>query len=179
MAAKVYVCVQIHGCVQFYQRDVEQKRNGHWTAVPTFVRTKEEATAMLEESGRALVRRLRLLKEDPWLQDAAGNRIDVPEEATQNFVEDERVPMVVTLDQKDWYLVFPANTPDGPRWFARANVPGRVEPDTIYGTTMIAVLERARDLKWLEFCEKAPAPQASVPRVRKPSGPRVRPGDRI
>ena len=123
-----------------------------------------------------MVKRLRLLREDPWLQDFAGNRIDVPSDSPQSFAEDTREAMHATLDGQAWYLVLPANTPNGPQYFLRCNVPGRPQ-DIVYADTPISVLKRAQDMGFLVFGEKAPAPAVPKPVAQAPTMGRRRPGD--
>jgi hypothetical protein len=184
---KFYVCIIWGGVPQFYQRDVENKVNGRWTAVPTFVISPADATPMLEQSALAMVKRLRLLRADPWLQDLAGNRIDVPSDSPQSFTEDTRGPVRATLDDDaavangtaQWFTVKPANTVNGPRWYVKAVVPGRPEPDVIYSESPLGALQRAADIGFLQFCERdtAPAPKPQ-PVAAISNGPRTRPGDR-
>jgi hypothetical protein len=140
---------------------------------------------MLEPTATALVQRLRSLKVDSWLVSMEGQRVDVAEDGKPNFSEDNRVPMRATLDSDAavanntarWYLVKPARTPLGLKWFVNYNLPGRpVGQDQIYSASAVECLERAEQLHVLEFCEKAPAPQPKPAPVQQAVGPRVRPG---
>jgi hypothetical protein len=184
--SQVYVCIIYSGRTQRYTRDVEEKRGGRWTAVPYFT-ADSTATKMTEQAGIALVKRLRLLREDPWLESVAtGERIDVPSDSP-SFAEDTREVMRATLDDDaavangtaQWYVVKPANTPGGAKWYVKAVVPGRPEPDVIYSDTILGALQRAADIGFLCFCERNTPPER--PKQQQPvasNGPKIRPGDR-
>src|ERR1700723_1025985 len=109
MAAKFYVGVNLNGRPQYYVRDAERMVNKRWTAIPTFHAELSQSTAMLEQAAIALVKRLRLLQEDPWLQTLEGQRIKPPEDGQPEYIEDTREPVHATLDDENspaakWYI---------------------------------------------------------------------------
>jgi hypothetical protein len=177
-AERCRVVVHIHGQNQYYQRDREEKgRDGKWFAQPFFVINPREAITMSEAQAIVFVHKLRSLGVDPWVEDAAtGRRIDVPHETQSSSGEDTRQPVIATLNDIDWYIVRPANTPNGRQWFICMFVPGFPERLTIYSNEPLAVLQRAQDLNYLQFVEKyqRPEPQQATPTINK--GPRLRPG---
>jgi hypothetical protein len=177
MATKVRVCLLFSGVKQFYQRDKEEMREGRWTAVPYFTPEIEQGFVMNEESGVALVKRLRSLKEDPWMETTDGRRIDVPSDFSQGFVEDTRVPMRASLDDQNYFVVRPANTTEGPRWFIRCSVPGRPQQDIIYSTDVLGALQRAQDVGFLVYGERTTPPVTQQQAAPKILGPRKRIGD--
>jgi hypothetical protein len=178
-ADRVYVGAVVNGSDQFFQRDTERKgKNGRWEAVPYFVLNRSEATVMPQAAAEIFVARLRSLKvNSAFIEDARdGRRIDLAHE-TQQSSEDNRVPMRASLDDQNYFAVRPANTVEGPRWFVRCTVPGRPEPDVIYSETILGALQRAMDLNFLQYGERAPAPEPQAPAVRNSSAYRKRPGD--
>ena len=161
-AERVYVGAVVNSSPQFYQRDSERKgKHGQWESVPFFVLSRSEATTMSEAAGKVFVARLRSLGvNSAWLEDSRdGRRIDLAYESQQSSGEDTRVPMKASLDDQNYFAVRPANTVEGPRWFVRCAVPGRPEPDTIYSETILGALQRAQDLNFLQYGERAPAPE--------------------
>jgi hypothetical protein len=186
---RYFVAVNLKGGTQFYSRDSECLVDNRWKSVPQFVIEASKASPMLEPAAFSLVKRLRSLREDPWLQTLEGQRVDVPEDGTPgSFTEDTRQPVRATLDSDvavtdgaaAWYIVRPARTPLGLKWFVNYNIPGRpVGQDQIYSTSAIEALERAAQLHVIEFCEKAPAIQQSPkPAAVVQQGPVLRHGDR-
>jgi hypothetical protein len=185
MPQKYYVGISLYGKSQYYQRDAENLVKGRWTAVPTFTPELPQAILMSEELALSLVKRLRDLKEDPWLQTPEGQRIKPPEDGQPQHIEDTRKEVRATLDDEhsaaaQWYVVRPANTVNGPKWFVKYSLPGRpVGQDSVFSDSALEALERAKMIGVLEFCEKdVPAPQAPQPAVAKVRGPMIRPGDR-
>lgn len=184
---RFHVALNLHGRVQYYSRDSESMVDKRWRSVPQFVIEISKASPMLEPTAISLVQRLRSLKEDPWLVSMEGQRVDVKEDGQPNFSEDTRVAMRVTLDDDAavangtarWYLTHPANTPLGPKYFIRCNVPGRPQQDVVYANSPLEAVERAEQLHFLPYGEKAPAPQVQPPVVVKQTGPLVRPADRV
>src|SRR5258708_37914754 len=118
-AERCRVGVMLNGVPEFYQRDTEQKRGDKWVAVPFFVIDTSQAATMTEAAAKAFVTRLRALRADPWIEDCiAGRRIEVANESQQSG-EDNRTAVAATLDDEHspearWYVVKPANTPNGP-----------------------------------------------------------------
>jgi hypothetical protein len=175
-AERCRVGLVINGQNQYYQRDREEKRNGRYVAVPYFV--VDQAATMSEAAARSFVSRLRAMRLDPWIEDCVdGHRIEVANETVQQSGVDTRVPMKASLDDQNYFAVRPANTVEGPRWFVRCIVPGRPEPDTIYSETVLGALERAQDLNFLQYGERAPAPPPQPPATPNSSVVRRRIGD--
>src|SRR5271157_2338846 len=122
---RFHVALNLHGRVQYYSRDSESMVDKRWRSVPQFVIEISKASPMLEATAISLVQRLRNLKEDPWLVSMEGQRVNVAEDGKPNFSEDNRVPMRATLDSDavvaagtaTWYVVRPARTPLGLKWF--------------------------------------------------------------
>jgi hypothetical protein len=181
VADRCRVCVHAHGTTQYYQRDSEERRDGRWVAVPQFRINRSEGVIMAEAQAVILVGRLRGLRADPWIETADGRRIDVPREG-QSFTEDTRQPMIATLDDEaanpSWYLIRPANTPGGKKWFLKVRVPGLADEQTIYENDPIAVLQRVQALNWLQFVPRyeRPVEQPAAPQQNS-RGFRRRPGD--
>jgi hypothetical protein len=147
------------GVPQFYVRETEQKRGEQWVAVPLFDPNVPQAAVFSEAAAKAFVTRLRSMRVDAWVEDARdGRRIEVTHES-QQFSEDNRVPMRASLDDINFFAVYPANTMEGKRWFLRCAVPGRPTQDTIYSETILGALQRAQDLNFLQHGERAPAPE--------------------
>jgi hypothetical protein len=184
---RYFVAVNLNGRTQYYSRDSENLVSGRWTSVPQFLADTSKASPMLEPTATALVKRLRSLREDPWLVSMEGQRVDVAEDG-QPFTEDTRTAVRATLDSDAavangtaaWYIVRPARTPLAQKWFINYNLPNRPRgQDQIYSDSAIEVLERAQQLHVLEYAE--PAPTLPTPQPATPArvlGPRVRPGDR-
>jgi hypothetical protein len=186
MSAKFYVGVNLFGRPQYYVRDIEKLINNRWTAQPNFDPELSRALKMEEPTALILVKRLRLLREDPWIQTMEGQRLTPPEDGQPQFIPDTRVKQIGTLDDETkpeakWYFIHPANTPLGPRWFIRYDLPGRPKgQDTVFADEPMACLERAKMLHVLDFCEKAPAPTPKPPTpIKVGGGNRHRPGDLI
>ena len=179
-ADRVYVGAVINGCDQFYQRESEVRDGTEYVAKPYFVLNRSEAITMSEAAGKMFVMRLRSMRvNSAWIEDARdGKRIEVPHESQQSSDEDKRVPMKASLDDQNYFAVRPANTTAGPRWFIRCIVPGRPGPDTIYSESILGALERAQDLNFLQYGERAPAPPPQAPpEPTNPTGAyRKRPG---
>jgi hypothetical protein len=185
-AERCRVCIMLYGVPQFYQREQEQKRNGRWVAVPFFVVNPKEAVSMSEAMARHFVEKLQGLGvKGLWLEDCRdGRRIEVESQAQPQSGVDNRTEATATLDDQHssdarWYIVKPTNTPNGPKWFLRIDVPGIAEPQTIYADDPLAVLRRAVDMNFLQFAEKYEPPQPAAPVAPTTSGPRRRPGDLI
>jgi|SRR5580692_12379539 hypothetical protein len=181
MPARVRVCIFLNGCDQFYQREGEYREGTKFVVKPSFVIDRRAAITVSEQAGLVLVERLRKLGAKPWLEDVeTQRRIDPANAATTNFTEDTRIPMKASLDDQNYFAVRPANTVEGPRWFVRCTVPGRPEPDVIYSETILGALQRAEDVGFLAYGERAPAPepQPAAPVARNSSVVRRRPGDR-
>jgi hypothetical protein len=186
---RYFVAVNLNGGTQYYSRDSESLINNRWTSVPQFVVETGKASPMLEPTATALVKRLRSLREDPWLVSCTeSQRLDVPEDGKPTYTEDNRQPVRATLDSDaavangtaSWFVVRPARTPLGQKWFINYNLPNRPRgQDQIYSDSAIEVLERAQQLHVLEYAEPAPAiQQVPKPVVQQARGPVVRPGDR-
>ena len=179
---RVYVAVNLNGSVQYYQRDREERsRDGQWFSQPFFVTERLHATQMDEAAAKSLVNRLRNdFRESPWLESVQDRaRIDVPREGYPQEPE-QRKPVIATLDDVNWYIVKPANTPNGPRWFVSVMPPGRVvgDPDPIYADTPLSVLERIHNLGWTHLLERYVPPAAPAPVQPQTNLPRLRPGSR-
>jgi hypothetical protein len=177
-AERCRVCVHLNGVTQHYQRDQEQRRDGRWVAVPYFVINQREATIMSEAQAIAFVHKLRGLGANPWIEDAKdGRRIDVIQENQQSG-EDNRVPVIASLDDSIWYVVKPICRPDGRKWFLRIDVPGIPDPQIIYADEPLGVLQRAEDMGFLRYAQqyvRPPEPQRAAPIYSR--GYRLRPGD--
>lgn len=182
-AERCRVGLMIQGLPQFYQRDREEKRGNNFVAIPYFVISTNEAATMSEAAAKVFLTRLRSLGvSSAWIEDARdGRRIDLAQESQQSG-EDHRTPVAATLDDADspqarWYHIKPANTPNGPKWFIRIDLPGVVDPQIIYADDPLAVLQRAADLDYLKYAVKYERPQPPAPVVKHSSGARRRPGD--
>jgi hypothetical protein len=161
-AEKTYVGAIVNGHPQFYQRETERKsEDGRWESVPYFVLNRSEATTMSEAAAKIFVARLRSLKvNSTFIADARdGRRIDLAHEPQQSSSEDTRIPMKASLDDQNYFAVRPANTVEGPRWFVRCAVPGRPTEDVIYSETILGALQRAEDVGFLAYGERAPVPE--------------------
>lgn len=178
-ADRVYVGAQVNGSEQFYQRDMERKSaNGKFEAVPYFVLSRSEATTMSEAAAKIFVARLRSMKvTSAFIQDARdGRRIDLAHEPQQSSGEDTRTLVSASIDDVNDYVIKPANTPNGPKWFLRIDLPGISEPQIICADDPLAVLQRAADLDYLKYAplyerpvpQQAPAPQNSRVVRRRP-----------
>jgi hypothetical protein len=124
---------------------------------------------MREGVARILEQRLLGLHIAAWIEDLnwGGRRLDPPK--TNTYAQDEHKPMRVCLDdpvipQSKWYAVYPANTPNGPRWFLRCSPPG-LEQQILWDESPISVVERAAAIRtntggsMLDFAEKAISPE--------------------
>ena len=177
-ADRCRVCVHLYGLTQFYQRDREEKRDERWATVPLFVAERRESVTMSEAQACALVDKIRARGWDGeiWIETYDGTRIDV-EQPVQESGGDTRQPVIATLDDVTWYIVRPANTVNGPRWFIKIRIPGRPDEETIYAMDPLAVLQRATDLNWLQFAEKYARPGPQQPTTQSIfNRPRLRPG---
>jgi hypothetical protein len=180
-AERCRVGVILNGLKQFYVRETEQKREGRWVVIPLFDTDLKQATAMSEAVATAFVKKLQALGvSGMWLEDCRdGRRIEVADESQQQFVEDTRVISRATLDDEyspdaRWYLVKPVNRPNGgPMWLLKCVVPGIPDPQLIYEKDPLSCLQRAQDLNFLQFGERAPAPQPQ-PVSQKPAAPMAR-----
>jgi hypothetical protein len=176
------------GVPHYYQRDTEQKRNGRWVAVPFFVDNPKLAAPMSEAFARHFVVKLQGLgMKNLWLEDCKdGRRIEVENQVPPQSGVDNRPPWATaTLDDEHspdacWYVIRPTNTPNGPKWFLRIDVPGFPEPQVIYEDDPLAVLRRAVDMNILQYAVKheQPQPQQPAPQNTAPTF-RRRPGDNI
>ena len=174
------------GAELFYQREAEVRdnRTGKYVVKPHFV-DKHEAIKMSEEFGLRLVERLRGLKLNPFMEDVNGERrLDLPQQNVPNSGVDNRTTATATLDDGNspdacWYIVRPTNTPNGPKWFLRIDVPGLAEPQVIYEDDPLAVLQRAVAMNFLQYAVKyEQPPQPAAPQSTAPTF-RRRPGDII
>jgi hypothetical protein len=178
-ADRCYVGVVLSGGDQFYQREMERKgKDGRWESVPYFV-NRSEAITMSEAAAKMFVARLRSLKvTSAFIEDARdGRRIEVESESTQSG-EDNRTAVSASIDDVNDYVVKPANTPAGRKWFIRIDVPGFPEPQVVYADDPLGVLQRAEDVGFLKYAPLyvRPEPQApATPNTR--AGFRRRPGD--
>ena len=182
-ADRCKVALEIDGCVQYYSRDAETKntRTGEWYAQHQF-RIDPPHAVMSEAVARIFVQKLRSESKvvRPWIVDVSvpgGRRIDVAEENAP-YAEDKRKPMLASLDDVNFYVVRPANTPNGPKWFLKVQVPG-IEVQTIFADSELSVLQRAADMNFLQFAEKYAAPEQPQQQVQAPPAARLRPGDRF
>lgn len=183
---QVYVVVSaFDGSPRYYARHQTgtDSRTGVTFSQPFFVEKKAEAKAMGEDAARLFVRTLRNeFKADPYLESpATGERIDV---GRDGIIEPaKRTPMAATLDDENspgarWFVVRPADTPQGPKWFVRVKnprVPG--EPTPVYGDSPLDALQKAKELGLLDFAVEPyvqPAPPA--PTQAQTNQPRSRPG---
>lgn len=173
---RVYVAVNLNGSVQYYQRDREERdKNGSFFAQPYFVIDRKLGTQMDYDPGKVLVDRLRNeFHESPWLESVEDRqRLDVPRENTSE--PEKRLPVIATLDDATWYIVKPADTPDGPKWFVHVRnprVPG--EPVPLYANSPLEVLERAQGLGYLDFLERYVPPAPAQPAPPPTNQPRLR-----
>jgi hypothetical protein len=175
----------INGTDQYYQREAEVREGNNFVVKPFFVADKRQAITMSEDLGIALVKKLRVLKANPWLEDVSNERrIEVTSESTQSG-KDTRLEVAATLDDENspearWYKVKPANTPNGPKWFLRIDLPGVADPQIIYADDALGVLQRAEDMGFLQHAVKyeRPLPQTPAPQNSR-VGFRRRPGSII
>ena len=183
-AERVRVCTILQGAPHYYQRETEQKRDGRWVALPYFVTSPREAVSMSEAFARAFVVKLQGMGlKNLWLEDCRdGRRIEVENQAQPQSGVDNRTTATATLDDANspdarWYTIRPTNTPNGPKWFLRIDVPGLAEPQVIYEDDPLAVLRRAVAMNFLQYAVKyeQPQPQAA-PQSTAPTW-RRRPGD--
>jgi hypothetical protein len=188
-ADRCYIGVHLNGSEQFYQRDMERKgANGRFEAVPFFVLNRSEAVVMSEEAARLFVARLQSKGVNPWIEDAKdGTRIEfTSNESSQQQFGDQRTPVRATLDddhspEARWYKLIPVNRPDGgAMWLLKCLVPGVPDPQLIYEKDPLSCLQRAQDLNFLQYGERAPAPEPQQAlATRNSSAVRRRPGDRF
>jgi hypothetical protein len=177
-ADRTRVGVIFQGVPQYYQRDREEKRGDKWVAVPFFVVNKNESAAMSEVAAKTFVLKLQALGvTGAWIEDCRdGRRIEVTSESSQSG-KDTRTEVTASIDDVNDYIVKPANTPNGPKWFIHIEVPGITEPQVFYADDPLGVLQRAEDMGFLKYAPlyKRPEPQAPAP--RNSSAYRKRPGD--
>ena len=185
MIERCRVAVNLDGATQYYVRDSERKRDGKYVAVPLFTRDPRQALIMGEPTAIVLVKNLRGMREDPWIEDCKDSRrVEVARDEMPTYVEDQRQAVIATLDSDTndpnarVYVVKPCVTPGGKKWFLRIDrVPG-VGASVIYGDEPLEVLQKAEDaglLKWAVPYVRPAEPQQVV----QSASPRmVRPGDR-
>lgn len=117
-----------------------------------------------------------------FIEDAKdGRRIEFTSESVQSG-KDTRLEVAATLDDENspqarWYVVKPANTPNGPKWFLHIDLPGVTDPQVIYADEPLGVLQRAEDMRFLQHAVKYERPQPQTPTPRNSSAYRKRPGD--
>jgi hypothetical protein len=180
-ADRCYVGVTfLNGADQFYQREMERKgKDGRWESVPYFV-NRSEAITMSEAAAKMFVARLRSLRvHSAFIEDARdGRRIEFASESTQSG-EDTRTAVSASIDDVNDYVVKPANTPNGRKWFIRIDVPGFPEPQVVYADDPLGVLQRAEDMGFLKYAPlyKRPEPQPTAT-PNSAGVVRRRPGDR-
>jgi hypothetical protein len=155
-AERTRVGVIFNGVPQYFQRDREEKRGGKFVAVPFFVIDTSQAATMSEIAAKSFVSRLRSLGvNNAWIEDCIdGRRIEFTGESVQSG-EDNRTAVVATLDDENspqalWYVVKPANTPNGAKWFLKIDLPG-IETQVVYADDALGVLQRAADLDYLKY----------------------------
>src|SRR5258708_14346396 len=186
-AERCRVGALINGLNQYYQRDREEKRGGKFVAIPFFVVNTNEAATMSEAAAKSFISRLRSLGvNNAWIEDCLdGRHIELTSEATQSG-EDTRTPVAATLDDENspearWYIVKPANTPHGPKWFLRIDLPGVADPQIVYADDALGVLQRAEDMGFLQHAvkyERPPQPQSAAVQNSRVAY-RRRPGDQF
>lgn len=178
---RCYVALNLNGSTQYFQRDREERdKDGKWFRQPYFVVDRKLATQMDALPAKVLVNRLRTeFRESPWLEGVENReRIDVPRESSPSEPE-KRKPVIATLNDIDWYIVKPADTPQGAKWFVHVKnprVPGEAVP--LYANSPLEVLERAEGLGYLGFLEKYIPPAPAAPAQPPTNQPRLRPGSR-
>ncbi len=174
-AERCYVGVVFpNGAAQYYQRETERKsKDGRWEAIPYFV-NRSEAITMSEAAAKMFVARLRSLHvNSAFIEDARdGRRIEVASESSQSG-KDTRTEVSASIDDVNDYVVKPANTPNGPKWFIRIDVPGITDPQVIYAEDPLGVLQRAEDMGFLKY-----APLYKRPEPQQPATPNSRVGFR-
>jgi hypothetical protein len=179
-ADRTRVGVIFQGVPQYYQRDREEKRNGKFVAVPFFVVNTNEAATMSEAAAKTFITKLRSLGvQNAWIEDCKdGRRVEFKTEAAQSG-KDTRTEVTASIDDVNDYIIKPANTPNGQKWFIHIDVPGITEPQVIYGDDPLGVLQRAEDMGFLKYAPlyKRPEPQEPAP-TNSRVGFRRRPGDR-
>jgi hypothetical protein len=179
------VCAIFNGSPHYYQRDTEQKRNGNWVAIPFFVPDPKQAAPMSEAFARHFVVKLQGTGiKGLWLEDCRdGRRIEVAGEAPQQVVEDIRTTATATLDDQyspdaRWFVVKPVNRPNGgAMWVLKCLVPGASDPQLIFEKHPLDCLQRAQDLNFLQYGERAPAPEPPAAPIQTAPTWRRRPGD--
>jgi len=177
-ADRCYVGAVVNGSDQFYQRETEVRDGTKYIAKPYFVLSRSEAVTMSESAGKVFVTRLRSLGvNSAWLEDARdGRRIEFASESTQSG-DDTRTPVSASIDDVNDYIIKPANTPNGPKWFIHIDVPGFPEPQVVYADDPLGVLQRAEDMNFLQYAEKYERPLQQAPAPTNSTGAfRRRPG---
>jgi hypothetical protein len=187
-ADRTRVGVMIHGEAQYYQRDREEKRGDKWVAVPFFVVNTNEAVTMSEAAAKTFVTKLRSLGvQNAWIEDCKDGRLIefASNETPQSQHGDQRAEVRATLDNDQmiesnearWYIVSPIDRPDGAgQWFIKCTPPGFANAQIIYGKDPVSCLQRASDMKLLQYAKLAPSQEQPKP-APKPNNGRRRPGD--
>jgi hypothetical protein len=184
-AERVYVGAVVNGSDMYYQRETEVRDGTKYVAKPYFVPNRSEAVVMSQAAAEMFVTRLRSLKvSTAWIEDAKdGRRIEfTSNDSPQPQFGDTRKEVRATLDEPSpeerWYKVIPVNRPDGgPMWLLKCLVPGVPDPQLMYGKDPVSCLQRALDLTFLQFGERAPAPEPEEPATPNSTGTfRRRPG---
>lgn len=185
-AERCRVGIIYSGVPQFYVRETEQKRGERWVAVPLFDPNVAQAAVFSEIAARDFVARLRSLGVNPWVEDCKdGRRIELTQESQQaQQFGDSRTPVRATLDDEyspeaRWYKLIPVNRPDGgAMWLLKCLVPGVPDIQLIYEKEPLSCLQRAMDLNFLQYGERAPAPEPQpVAQIRTAPTARRRIGD--
>jgi hypothetical protein len=181
-AERCRVGAVVNNLNQYYQRDREEKRGGKFVAIPFFVVDSSQAATMTEGAAKVFLARLRSLGVSAWIEDCVdGRHIEFTGESSQSGV-DIRTPVAATLDDENspearWYVVKPANTPNGPKWFLHIDLPGVTDPQIIYADEPLGVLQRAEDMGFLQHAVKYERPLPQATPARNSSVVRRRPGD--
>lgn len=186
-AARCRVAGKFVAGIQYYQRDVETKIDDHWTAVPTFVADPKLAHVMTEDYALIFLKRLRSLdsRKEFWIEDISknGKRIDYRSDEPRQ-TEDGRAPVIATLDadtqdpNAKLYIVKPANTVNGPKWFLRLEHVPSVGATVVWADTPLDVLQKASDAGILKFAEQYIRPAPAPKPVLVQEVAQVRPDDR-
>jgi hypothetical protein len=146
-AERCRVGIKLKDLNQYYQRDREEKRKGRYVAVPFFVVDTNQAVTMSESAAKMFVARLRSLGvSSAWIEDCVdGRRIEFTSESSQSG-KVARTPVAASIDDVNDYVIKPANTPNGTKWFLRIDLPGVAEPQIVHADDPLGVLQRAEDM---------------------------------
>ena len=176
-AERCYVGAVVNGSEQFYQRDTEVRDGTKYIVKPYFVLNRSDATTMSEAAAKIFVARLRSLKvHSAFIEDARdGRRIEFASESTQSG-KDTRTEVAASIDDVNDYVVKPANTPNGRKWFIHIDVPGIAEPQVVYADDPLGVLQRAEDMGFLKYAPLYTRSEPQQPVVQNSSAYRKRPG---